>query len=116
MDAHNALLVEDDPQLSVVVGTVLTPAGYRPIVIATHDLIPAALERWGPRCVIMDGELNTSGQNRSWDDAAAIRRDHPGIPVIMMTADSAALAEAQARQFRCRQRVRPATFHRLTGT
>lgn len=90
------LLVEDDARLSEVVGTVLTLAGYRPIVIAEHDLIPAALDKWRPRCVIIDGELDASGQNRSWHDAAAIRRALPEVPVVMMTGDSAALAEAQA--------------------
>jgi signal transduction histidine kinase len=100
MDAHTVLLVEDDVRLSEVVGSVLTLAGYRPIVIAEHTLIPEAIASWRPRCVIMDGELDAGGQNRSWDDAAAIRRAHPDIPVLMMTADSAALAEAQARHSR----------------
>jgi signal transduction histidine kinase len=96
MEPQNVLLVEDDADLSEVVGSVLSLAGYRPIVIAEHDLIPQAVDRWRPQCVIIDGELNASGQNRSWDDAAAIRRGHPEIPVVMMTADRAALAEAEA--------------------
>lgn len=95
---QTVLLVEDDTRLSEVVGSVLTLAGYRAVVIAEHALIPYAIETSHPGCVIMDGELNTSGQNLSWADAAAIRRIHPEIPVLMMTADSAALAEAQARR------------------
>jgi signal transduction histidine kinase len=75
-------------------------AGYRAIVIGEHALIPEAIATRQPRCVIMDGELNAGGRNRSWDDAAAIRRGHPDLPVLMMTADSAALAEAQARRSR----------------
>jgi signal transduction histidine kinase len=100
MDAQNVLLVEDDTRLSEVVSSVLTLAGYRAIVVAEHALIPEAIASWQPRCVIMDGELNAGGRNRSWDDAAAIRRGHPDLPVLMMTADSAALAEAQARRSR----------------
>jgi signal transduction histidine kinase len=98
MAEQTVLLVEDDTRLSEVVSTVLTLAGYRAVVIAEHALIPYAVETSHPGCVIMDGELNTTGQNLSWADAAAIRRAHPEIPVLMMTADSAALAEAQARR------------------
>ena len=98
MAEQTVLLVEDDTRLSEVVGSLLTLAGYRAVVIAEHALIPYAIETSHPGCVIMDGELNTSGQNQSWADAAAIRRVHPEIPVLMMTADSAALAEAQARR------------------
>jgi signal transduction histidine kinase len=97
MAIQTVLLVEDDATLSEVVGSMLTLAGYRAVVIAEHALIPYAIASSRPRCVIMDGELSASGQNRSWADAAAIRRVYPEIPVLMMTADRAALAEAQAR-------------------
>jgi len=98
MAIQTVLLVEDDTRLSEVVSSVLTLAGYRPVVIAQHALIPHAMATSRPRCVIMDGELDPSGHNRSWADAAAIRRVDPEVPVLMMTADSAALAEAEARR------------------
>ena len=100
MTVQTVLLVEDDTGLSEMVGSVLTLAGYRAVVIAEHALIPYAIASAHPRCVIMDGELNANGLNRSWDDAAAIRRTYPEIPILMMTADRAALAEAQARHSR----------------
>jgi signal transduction histidine kinase len=100
MAMQTVLLVEDDTTLAEVVGSVLTLAGYRAVVIAEHALIPYAIASARPGCVIMDGELSASGLNRSWADAAAIRRVYPEIPVLMMTADSAALAEAQARHSR----------------
>jgi signal transduction histidine kinase len=90
------LLIEDDPGLSQVVGGLLTEAGYRPVTIADHAQIAAAVERWRPRCVILDGALLPTGQGRSWNDAIEIRRAHPGLPVVMFTADTAALAEARA--------------------
>jgi len=98
MAIQTVLLVEDDTRLSEVVSSVLTLAGYRPVVITEHALIPYAMAKSRPRCVIMDGELNASGHNQSWADAAAIRRVEPDVPVLMMTADSAALAEAEARR------------------
>ena len=90
------LLIEDDPGLSQMVGGLLNEAGYRPVMIADHAQIAAAVERWRPRCVILDGALLPTGQGRSWNDAIEIRRAHPGLPVVMFTADTAALAEARA--------------------
>jgi signal transduction histidine kinase len=96
MYTRNVLVVEDDLALSELVGGLLTEAGYRPVTIADHALIGAAVERWEPGCVILDGELTSTGESRTWEDAAAIRRDHPKLPVLMFTADGAALAEAGA--------------------
>jgi signal transduction histidine kinase len=96
MKPENVLVVEDDAALSTLVGDLLSDAGYRPVTIADHALIGAAVERWQPCCVILDGELNPDGQTRTWSDAAAIRRAHPTLPVLMFTADGAALAEAEA--------------------
>jgi signal transduction histidine kinase len=107
MKPENVLVVEDDDGLSTLVGDLLTEAGYRPVTIADHALIGAAVDRWQPRCVIIDGELNATGQSRTWSDAAAIRRAHPTLPVLMFTADGAALAEAEARTSR---RSRDARF------
>jgi len=107
MSAQNVLLVEDDAALSEFVGGLLTHAGYHPVTIADHALIGAAVDRWQPRCVILDGEIRSTGASRTWDDAAAIRRAHPTLPVVMFTADGAALAEADANTSR---RSRAASF------
>ena len=90
------LLVEDEPTVSKVVGHLLEEAGYGHVTIADHDQIPAAVERWHPQCVILDSEPPASGQGRSWADAAAIRRAHPDLPVLMFTADESSMAEARA--------------------
>ena len=107
MSAQNVLVVEDDIALSELVGGLLTEAGYNPVTIADHSLIGAAVSRWKPRCVILDGEVKATGASRTWDDAAAIRRAHPTLPVVMFTADGAALAEADAGTSR---RSRAASF------
>ncbi len=96
MDARTVLVVEDDTAIGLLVAGLLTEAGYRPVTIADHALIDAAVDRWQPRCVILDGEVRSTGESRTWDDAAAIRRAHPALPVLIFTADSAALAEARA--------------------
>jgi signal transduction histidine kinase len=90
------LLVEDEPSVSKVVGQLLDDAGYEHVSIADHTQITGAVERWRPRCVILDSDPGSVGHERSWADAAAIRRAHPDLPVLMFTADSAATAEARA--------------------
>ncbi|MGH2491908.1 MAG: ATP-binding response regulator [Candidatus Limnocylindria bacterium] len=92
----SVLLVEDDLLLSKLMATLVEGAGYQSVTIADHDQIGDAIERFDPKCVILDGEVGQTGRSRSWDDAAAIRRDHPALPVLMFTADADALAEERA--------------------
>jgi signal transduction histidine kinase len=100
VDTQNVLVVEDDARLSEVVGSVLTLAGYRPVIIADHGLIGASVVRWRPRCVILDGEIRSTGESGTWADAVAIHRGHPELPVVMLSGDSAALAEGRAGRSR----------------
>jgi signal transduction histidine kinase len=90
------LLGEDEPTLSKLVGKLLDEAGYEHVSIADHDQIAGAILRWRPKCVILDSDPGSKGHQRSWADAAAIRRAHPDLPVLMFTADPAAMAEARA--------------------
>lgn len=109
---QTVLLVEDDVALGTLVSGLLSDAGYRPVTIADHADIAAAVAHWQPRCVILDGELIAKGQERSWDDAIAIRRAHPGLPVLMFTADATSLAEAVAGTS---SRSRAAAFAGVVG-
>jgi signal transduction histidine kinase len=90
------LLVEDEPTLSKLVGKLLDEAGYEHESIADHAEISAAISRRHPQCIILDSDPGSAGHKRSWADAAAIRRAHPDLPVLMFTADPAAMAEARA--------------------
>jgi len=90
------LLVEDEPTLSKLVGSLLDDAGYEHVSISDHDQIAAAINRWRPKCIILDSDPGSKGHQRSWADAAAIRRAHPGLPVLMFTADPGSIAEARA--------------------
>lgn len=96
MEARTVLVVEDDVAISTLVASLLTQAGYRPVTIADHALIDAAVDRWQPRCVILDGEVRKTGESRTWDDAADIRARHPAVPVVIFTADRAAVREVRA--------------------
>jgi signal transduction histidine kinase len=91
------LLVEDEPTLSKLVGKLLDEAGYEHVSISDHDQIAGAILRWRPKCVILDSDPGSKGHQRSWADAAKIRRTHPELPVLMFTADPASMAEARTR-------------------
>ncbi len=93
-----ALLVEDEPTVSKIVGKLLDEAGYEHVSIADHKQIAAAILRWKPSCIILDSEPGSAGHERSWADAAAIRRAHPELPVLMFTADPSSQAEAKANK------------------
>lgn len=75
---------------------LLDEAGYEHVSIADHKQIAEAILRWKPQCIIVDSDPGSAGHERSWADAAAIRRAHPDLPVLMFTADPAATAEAKA--------------------
>src|SRR5256886_14631392 len=75
---------------------LLTKAVAASTPTADIDQIGNALERFAPSCVFLDGKWAPTGPSRSWSDAAAIRRDHPALPVLMFTADADALAEERA--------------------
>ena len=90
------LLVEDEPSLSTLVGKLLDDAGYEHVSLTDHRHIIDSIARWHPRCVILDSEPGSKGHERSWADAAAIRRAYPELPVLMFTADPASIAEARA--------------------
>lgn len=90
------LLVEDEPMLSKLVGKLLDEAGYDHVSMSDHQEITAAIVRYRPRCVILDSDPGSAGHQRSWADAAAIRRAHPDLPVLMFTADPASMAEARS--------------------
>ena len=94
------LLVEDEPLLKKLVGGLLEEAGYDHVTIADHSEIAAAIGRYDPQCVILDSEPPAKGRGRSWADAAAIRRAHPDLPVLMFTADPDSMAEARAKTSR----------------
>ena len=90
------LLVEDEPTLSKLVGKLLDEAGYEHESISDHDGIAAAIARRPPRGISLDRAPGSAGHERSWADAATIRRLHPELPVLMFTADPASMAEARA--------------------
>lgn len=123
MDRQTVLVVEDDAAVSELVGEVLTDAGYQPLVITDHARIAETVERVRPRCVLLDGELRSTAETRSWHDAAALRRAHPTLPVLLFTADTDAEREARAaRSYRSRAAgfagivMKPFLVHDLLAT
>jgi DNA-binding NtrC family response regulator len=82
MDARAArpsvLVVEDDMVLSKFMTTLLDDAGYRSVTIADHAQIGDAIDRFNPKCVILDGEVGRTGRSRSMGR----RGRHPPEPSV----------------------------------
>src|SRR4029077_20410179 len=57
------------------------------------DALAARVPRRRPRCIILDSDPGSKGHERSWADAAAIRRSHPELPVLMFTGVPSSMPE-----------------------
>jgi CheY-like chemotaxis protein len=93
------LVVDDDNDIATMVQLVLADEGFGVTILADHtsEAIRAAVESVEPDCILLDGEGN-AGYGQSWLEAARLTgRPHP-VPLIMFTASTEAIAEAQANE------------------
>jgi DNA-binding response OmpR family regulator len=91
------LLVDDDPAVGDLVRDLLTDEGYAASVLGavTSEALRAAVDRLEPDCLLLDsrGPLDYGD---SWRDAAWARARARAVPVVMFTASTAAVREAEA--------------------
>jgi DNA-binding response OmpR family regulator len=90
------LVIEDDRDIGDLVERVLTGEGF---VVSLFDgggpdAIHAAVARFEPDCILLDGE-SPLGYGASWAEAAWIATRDPAVPVIMFTGHAAAIREAE---------------------
>ncbi|MDZ7748286.1 MAG: nitrogen regulation protein NR(I) [Halofilum sp. (in: g-proteobacteria)] len=84
-DAHRVWVVDDDPSMLWVLERALRGAGLEPELFEEGDSVLAALGRRAPDVIVIDVRMpGTDGISV----AARIRREHPGLPVVVMTAHS----------------------------
>ncbi len=92
----SVLIIDDDQAISGIVAAVLSDEGF--VISELRDAQPAAIQaevaRMEPDVVLLDG-----GDGRdygySWVNAAWMRERPRPVPVIMFTAHSRELVEAQ---------------------
>jgi DNA-binding response OmpR family regulator len=92
---RTVLLVDDDETLAELVREALADEGFAVSVVdrVAPDAILEAAERVAPACVLLDG--GAPGEyGASWDAAARLPGADRAVPVVMFTADAAAVREA----------------------
>ncbi len=99
---RTVLVVDDDRDVAELTEALLTDDGYTvSCLFATEaDLVLEAVGRLEPDCVLLDSTGPTRRFGTSWDLAEHLARRERPVPVVMFTADSAAVQEAQAQQSR----------------
>jgi two-component system, NtrC family, nitrogen regulation response regulator GlnG len=92
---RTVLLVDDDDALAELVREALADEGFAVSVLdrVAPDAILEAAVRVAPACVLLDGDA-PGDYGASWDAAAGLPRAAPAVPVVMFTADAAAVREA----------------------
>jgi CheY-like chemotaxis protein len=90
------LIVDDNADISEIVGDVLTEEGYAIEILRDRNLesVKAAVERLRPDCVLLDGEIPGSF-GASWDEAAWLTALPAPVPVIMFTGEQRATDKAR---------------------
>jgi len=79
------MLVDDDPDLCVLVGHWLGEAGYRVEAFQDGESCLAGLARLLPDCICLDLQLpGLSGL----ETLERVKAHHPRLPVVVLTADS----------------------------
>ena len=97
--AATVLLVDDDQDICDLVEAILSDSGYR--VECLTDAGPAATQaavgRVEPDCVLLDGASHVE-YGDAWERARWLTVRGRPVPVVMFTAHSAAVREAQAAE------------------
>jgi two-component system, NtrC family, nitrogen regulation response regulator NtrX len=93
------LIVDDDPDISEIVAELLVEEGFEVTNLrdARPDVIQAEIARLEPDVVLLDGSSETDGYGSSWESAAWLHGRTRRVPVIMFTANTTELIEAQVQ-------------------
>ncbi len=93
MEAPVVLVVDDDKLIRWSVSAVLGRAGYCVVEASSAAEGLAAVRRAAPDLVLLDVSLPDAD---GFAVLTAIRRSHPKLPVLMMTADATSETARQA--------------------
>ena len=97
MASGSVLVVDNDQDIAELVRAVLADEGYAVdlVVDVSVEAISAAVGRLEPDAVLLDGESHVTGYGGSWAVAAHLATRERRVPVIMFTAHSPDLREAE---------------------
>lgn len=109
--SHTVLVVDDDPSIRLLCRVNLELEGCKVREAGSLDQARSELGRGGVDVVLLDVHVGTRD---GAELLAELRRDHPGLPVAMLTgsAGHAVLEQSQADAVL----FKPFTLEQLTGT
>ena len=79
----SVLVVEDDQDMRALLRRILEGTGYRVLERGRADGLPEALQELRVDVVVLDKEMPGTGGLQA---LAQLRRSHPRLPVILITA------------------------------
>ena len=79
----SVLVVEDDQEMRALLRRILEGTGYRVLERGRADSLPEALQELRVDVVVLDKEMPGTGGLQA---LAQLRRSHPRLPVILITA------------------------------
>jgi DNA-binding response OmpR family regulator len=77
------LMVDDKPRVARLLRQELFDAGHRVFTVRTAERAEEAIRRFMPDLVLLDLYL---GRRNRWDLLWSMKRQHPELPVIILTA------------------------------
>ena len=87
------MIVDDDAEMRALLRDALEREGFRVREQPAGDQLMPLVAEWLPDAVVLDKEMvGTNGLDLLRD----IRRRHPGMPVVLVTAFGGAAVEAEA--------------------
>lgn len=88
-DSPIILVVEDDPQLQIIIEESLSGGGFGCVITASGEEANNRLQEGAGKYQALLTDINLSGAVDGWEVAKRAREMNPDMPVIYMTGDSA---------------------------
>ena len=96
---RRVLIIDHDRDIAELARAILQDEGYDVTIVTTRtpDAIAAAIGAVEPDAVLLDGEDEWRGYGNSWKEAARLAKRERRVPVVMFTAHTRDVEEAEAR-------------------
>ena len=94
-DTPRVMIVDDDAEMRALLRDALEREGFRVHEHSAAEGLMPLIASWAPHVVVLDKVMAGSS---GLDVLRQLRRDHPGTPVVLVTAFGGSEVEAEARK------------------
>ena len=94
-DTPRVMIVDDDAEMRALLRDALEREGFRVHEHPAAEGLMPLIASWAPHVVVLDKVMAGSS---GLDVLRQLRRDHPGTPVVLVTAFGGSEVEAEARK------------------